>query len=65
MRTFGKTSMRGAGATVFLALLGLAAALVPLALYSVASGGEQPGMLFYFAASMIAGGVVGRALRRQ
>jgi predicted PurR-regulated permease PerM len=64
MRTFGKTPLRGAGATGFLAMIGLAAALVPLAIHSLFTGQEPPGMLLYFAASMIAGGVVGRVLRR-
>lgn len=64
MRTFGKTAIRSSGVTVFLVFLGLTAALIPIALFSVINNGEQPGDLVYLAAAVIAGGVVGRALRR-
>lgn len=64
MRTYGKTSLRGAGATAFLALIGLTAALLPIAAHTLIAPGQPPGDLLYLAAAIVAGGAVGFVLRR-
>jgi hypothetical protein len=64
MRRSGRNPLTTAGTTGFLAMLGLAAALVPLALHAATSNGAPASDWLYLAAAIIAGGVVGRALRR-
>lgn len=65
LRTYGRQSLRTAGATVFLALAGLTAGLIPLALFSVMHQERPPSDLLYLASAIIAGGVVGWLTRRD
>jgi hypothetical protein len=64
MRTYGKTAMRGLGAHTFLGLIGTTAALIPLALYSLVSGGQPAPWTLYVGAATLGGAAVGWVLKR-
>lgn len=64
VRTFGKRQLRTTGATLFLGLLGSAAALLPIACFAVINPGQTAHWTLYGAASIVGGAVVGWVLRR-
>jgi hypothetical protein len=64
MRTYGHTTLRHAGATSVLALIGLVAGLIPLAVWSTLSHAEPAPDALWFAAAMAAGAAVGWVLKR-
>jgi hypothetical protein len=64
MRTYGKTSLRTAGATSVLAMIGLVAALIPLALHARLTDGADAHWSLYLLASVAAGGAIGWVLKR-
>ena len=64
MRTYGQQTLRGLGATIFLGLLGTAAALVPVDIFSLISSGEPAHWTLYVGASLIGGAAIGWVLRR-
>jgi hypothetical protein len=64
LRTYGRQSLRHAGVTGFLALAGLTAALIPIALFAVTSQHKPPSDLLYIAAAILGGMTVGWLTRR-
>ncbi len=64
MRTYGHQALRGLGATTFLGLFGTAAALIPVALFSLVSNGEQAHWTLFAGASVVGGAAIGWVLRR-
>jgi hypothetical protein len=64
MRTYGQTAMRGIGAHTFLGLIGTTAALLPLALHSLVSGGQPAHWTLFLGAAVLGGAAVGWVLRR-
>jgi hypothetical protein len=64
MRTYGEQTLRGLGATVFLGLFGTAAALIPVALFSLTSNGEPVHWTLFAGASVVGGAAIGWILRR-
>jgi hypothetical protein len=64
MRTYGKSDMRGIGAHTFLGLFGCTAALLPLALHALVSGGQPAHWTLFLGAAVMGGAAVGWVLRR-
>jgi hypothetical protein len=64
MRTYGNQALRGLGATAFLGLFGSAAALIPVALFTLMSDGQPPHWTLFAGASVVGGAAIGWVLRR-
>jgi hypothetical protein len=64
MRTYGEQALRGLGATTFLGLLGTAAALIPVALFTLFSDGQPAHWTLYAGASVLGGAAIGWVLKR-
>lgn len=64
LHTDFERNLRHIGSIVFLAMLGLVAALIPLAIYSVFVDNAPTDPLLYFGASLAGGAVVGWVLRK-
>jgi predicted membrane-bound spermidine synthase len=64
MRTYGQQTLRGIGATTFLGLFGTAAALIPVALFSLISHGTPAHWTLYAGAAVVGGAAIGWVLRR-
>jgi hypothetical protein len=64
MRTYGNQTLRGLGATTFLGLFGTAAALLPVALFSLMSDGRPPHWTLFAGAAVVGGAAIGWLLRR-
>ena len=57
-------ALRHIGAIGVLAFLGLAAALIPIALYSIVFGSSPTNPVLYIVAATIGGGVIGWVTKR-
>jgi hypothetical protein len=64
MRTYGKQTLRGVGAILFLGMFGSVAALIPVALFALTSDGTPPHWTLYAGASIVGGAAIGWLLRR-
>lgn len=64
MRTYGNAPLKSLGVTSLLAMIGLVAAMLPLAVHATLSDGAPAHWSLYLAASLAAGAAVGWVLKR-